>query len=105
MSKDLGFGSRKTLDLSGFAPEENPTKRKIDDEQFIADKVADRRGFISREPTKRVVKKRRGKVLTDSVYIRAPIELLNDFKTYCNDKDLTYAEALEELLNGQMQRP
>ncbi len=101
MPKDMGFGGNKKLDLAGFQPEARPERSNQDREQLIADDVAERKGFTSREPTKRVVKNRRGKTLTDSVYIRAPIELLNDFKTYCNNGELTYAEALEQLLSKQ----
>lgn len=105
MSKDLGFGTTKPkLILDDFKPKSSANKqsRSTDERQFEedqrVDQLAERKGFKSREQTKRIEKKRKSKSVTDTAYVRAPIEVLNEFKLFCNDKDLTYGEGLEQLL-------
>jgi hypothetical protein len=105
MSSKIGFGDLKQkLDLQDFKPKRSSTKprNKGDEDQFredqLVDEIAEKEGFKSREQTRRVIKKRKSKVVTDTAYIRAPIEVLNEFKLFCNDHDLTYGEGLEQLL-------
>lgn len=89
---DLGFG--KAIDISGFKPKPQPTTTHEAD-----DAVADRHGFVSREATTRVAKRKPTSEPLDSIYVRGPLRVINDFKTYCNERELSYAAALEELLN------
>lgn len=92
--KDLGFGKAK-LDLSGFEPR---PKAADDETPASADAVAEKAGFVSREPVERVTRVRKSAEPTDTAYIRAPISVINRLKTYCNENDLSYGQALEEMM-------
>ena len=110
MANDLGFGkSKPSLNLSDFktkpsskkAPSQRDQERFEEDQRV--DELAERQGFTSREKTTRVKKKRKAKSVTDTAYVRAPIDVLNAFKVYCNERDLTYGEGLEQLLKERSQ--
>ncbi|MBB4231009.1 hypothetical protein [Rhizobium mongolense] len=93
-NKDLGFGKTK-LDLSGFEP--RPTA--VEDEPPIsADSIAEKAGFVSREPVERLSRVRKLAEPTDTAYIRAPISVINRLKIYCNENGLSYGQALEEMM-------
>lgn len=98
MSSDLGFGKTKKLDLSDFE-----RKLPISDEpkiDLVADRVAARAGFESREPTERFIRTRkRTKEPTDNVFVRAPLSVINRFKEHCDNTGKSYGEALAELMN------
>ncbi|MBB2817292.1 UNVERIFIED_ORG: hypothetical protein GGD59_000510 [Rhizobium esperanzae] len=92
--KDLGFGKTK-LNLSGF----EPRPKVIDEEQpASSDYIAEKAGFVSREPVERVSRVRKPTEPTDTAYIRAPVSVINRLKTYCNENDLSYGQALEEMM-------
>ena len=97
MSSDLGFGKTKKLDLSGFPPrpaaEETPLH-----EQEAADRAAERVGFQSREPVERVRRIRKTSEPLDQAFVRAPIDVINRFKRYCNETGMSYGEALDALM-------
>lgn len=95
--RDLGFGGKTaSLDTSDFRPLTTPND--IDDDA-IADGVADRAGFPSREIPERVARTRKPAQRTfDQAYVRAPIETINRFKRFCNGEGLSYGEALDELM-------
>lgn len=97
MSNDLGFGKAKKLDLSGFSPRttEGPVS---ENEQKIADRAAERAGFQSREPIQRIKRVRKSSEPLDQAFVRAPIEVINRFKQYCNETGMSYGEALDELM-------
>lgn len=93
---DLGFGTSrqpKKLNLSDFKP-----RATLDSDDTNADPAAERAGFVSREPLVRVEKTRKKNQIQDTVYVRAPIELTNRFKTFCNDNGYSYGEGLEALM-------
>lgn len=90
---DLGFG--KAIDLSGFQPKQPSTANREPD-----DAVAERHGFVSREAVTRVAKQKPTSEPHDAIYVRGPLRVINDFKIYCNDHKMSYAEALEELLKA-----
>lgn len=97
MSSDLGFGKSTKLDLSGFSP--RPAEKAApQQEQEIADRVAERAGFQSREPVQRVKRVRKTREPLDQAFVRAPIEVINRFKEYCNSTGMSYGEALDELM-------
>lgn len=111
MSKDLGFGKvskaeprkleTKMLDLSGFEPRQperavSPKEEQID--QLKADQAAERAGFQSREPTQRIKRIRKSSEPLDQAFVRAPLDVINRFKDYCNQTGMSYGEALEELM-------
>lgn len=103
MDNDLGFGTKraggKKLDLSGFSPrpEPEPVTREI---EARADKVAERVGFVSREPTGRVQRIRpKAEEPIDQIAIKGPLSVLNRFREYANDSGLTYAGVLARLLD------
>ena len=97
MSSDLGFGKTKKLDLSGFAPRP-PEKGSAPQEQEAADRAADRLGFQSREPAQRVKRIRKTSEPLDQAFVRAPLDVINRFKQYCNETGMSYGEALDELM-------
>lgn len=97
MSNDLGFGKTKKLDLSGFAP--RPTEKAASpEEQDTADRAAERAGFQSREPIQRIRRVRKASEPLDQAFVRAPIDVINRFKKYCNETGMSYGEALDELM-------
>ncbi len=97
MSSDLGFGKPKKLDLSGFAPR-LAEKSVSPQEQDTADRAAERAGFQSREPVQRIKRVRKASEPLDQAFVRAPIDVINRFKQYCNETGMSYGEALDELM-------
>ncbi|WP_245462410.1 hypothetical protein [Shinella sp. JR1-6] len=97
MSNDLGFGKPKKLDLSGFAPRP-AEKAPAQAEQEASDRAAERVGFQSREPVQRIKRIRKTSEPLDQAFVRAPIDVINRFKQYCNDTGMSYGEALDELM-------
>ena len=97
MSSDLGFGKTKKLDLSGFAPRP-AEKAPAQAEQEASDRAAERAGFQSREPVQRVKRIRKASDPLDQAFVRAPIDVINRFKQYCNETGMSYGEALDELM-------
>lgn len=103
MSNDLGFGKPKKLDLSTFQPrppEPLETKSNPVQEEEAADRAAERAGFQSREPVQRVKRIRRVTEPLDQAFVRAPIDVINRFKQYCNQTGMSYGEALDELMRN-----
>jgi hypothetical protein len=97
MTSDLGFGKTKKLDLSGFAP--RPVEKvPAQTEQEASDRAAERAGFQSREPVQRVKRIRKTSEPLDQAFVRAPIDVINRFKQYCNETGMSYGEALDELM-------
>jgi hypothetical protein len=99
MSSDLGFGKTNKLDLSGFAPRQAEKPNTMKEEQEAADRAADRAGFQSREPVQRVKRVRKASEPLDQAFVRAPIDVINRFKQYCNETGFSYGEALDELMH------
>jgi hypothetical protein len=97
MSSDLGFGKTKKLDLSSFAPRP-AEKAASQQEQEASDRAAERAGFQSREPVQRIKRVRRTSEPLDQAFVRAPIDVINRFKHYCNETGMSYGEALDELM-------
>ncbi len=99
MSRDFGFsGKDGKLDLSGFAPRpavENTTPPR---EESIAEQSAERAGFHSRSPVERVARVRKPSQPFDQAFVRAPVDVINRFKLFCNNTGLSYGEALDELM-------
>ncbi len=96
MSSDLGFGKTAKLDLSSFTP--RAAEKAPSQEQDVADRAAERAGFQSREPVQRVKRVRKASEPLDQAFVRAPIEVINRFKEYCNSTGMSYGEALDELM-------
>jgi len=97
MSKGFGFDApapRPKLDLEGF----KPTPITETEQGRDLDAVAEKAGFVSREPVVRVEKIRKKNQIQDTVYVRAPLELTNRFKEFCNARGFSYGEGLEEIM-------
>ncbi len=97
MSKGFGFDApapKAKLDISGF----EPTPVREDPEPEKLDKVAEKVGFVSREPLVRVEKVRKKNQVQDTVYVRGPLEMTNRFKEFCNENGYSYGEGLEALM-------
>jgi hypothetical protein len=97
MTNDLGFGKANKLDLSGFSPRQEEKTNTLK-EQEAADRAADRAGFQSREPVQRIKRVRKASEPLDQAFVRAPINVINRFKQYCNETGFSYGEALDELM-------
>jgi len=94
-------------DLKGrrpLAPEDAETIAKVD-------QVAERVGFPSREatpaqesdqPLRRRTRKSRPKA---QLNIQGPKEVLSDFIQYCEENDISYWEAIEQMLAKNRQTP
>lgn len=96
MARDFGFGDDRQLDVSKFSPrQENSGKNDRDD---IGDRAAERAGFKSREVVERVARVRKPSQPFDQAFVRAPIDVINRFKTFCNETGMSYGEALDELM-------
>jgi hypothetical protein len=94
--RDLGFGGKTAmLDTSDFRPLRRPGDASDD---AIADGVADRSGFASREVPQRLARTRKPAQAFDQAYVRAPLETINRFKRFCNEAGLNYGEALDDLM-------
>ncbi|TNM66142.1 hypothetical protein [Aliirhizobium smilacinae] len=97
MSRDFGFSKDdKRLDVSKFSPRESVAPK--DDADDLGDRAADRAGFKSREVVERVARVRKPSQPFDQAFVRAPIDVINRFKTFCNDTGMSYGEALDELM-------
>lgn len=97
MSNDLGFGKTTKLDLSGFSPRASEKTSSLR-EQEASDLAAERAGFQSREPVERVRRIRKASEPLDQAFVRAPIDVINRFKQYCNETGMSYGEALDDLM-------
>jgi hypothetical protein len=97
MGRDLGFGDKeRKLDVSKFSPRENVDPAK--DPADLGDDAAVRAGFKSREVVERVARIRKPSQPFDQAFVRAPLEVINRFKIFCNETGMSYGEALEELM-------
>lgn len=64
------------------------------------DAVADRHDFVSREPMQRV-KRSRMEGPIEVLSIKGPLEVMNRFKTFCNEEGhSSYWQAMDTLLKG-----
>ena len=78
-----------------------PKPAVLKEREQISDKLAKSMGFESREQKPIMLKKRRRThhdEPVDQLSIRGPVRVLNDFITYCETQNLSYWEAIEELL-------
>jgi hypothetical protein len=64
------------------------------------DAVADRHDFVSREPAQRVKRSRIDGPI-EVLSVKGPLEVMNRFKTFCNEEQhSSYWQALDKLLKG-----
>ncbi|AYD02763.1 hypothetical protein [Neorhizobium sp. NCHU2750] len=97
MARDFGFGQDdKRLDVSKFSPRDGA--QDANDRDDLGDRAAERAGFKSREVVERVARVRKPSQPFDQAFVRAPIDVINRFKTFCNDTGMSYGEALDELM-------
>lgn len=89
--KNLGFGAKLSQIKPAAEPEPEIPVEKLDE-------VAERHGFVSREPVTRVEKVRKKNQIQDTVYVRGPLEMTNRFKEFCNENGYSYGEGLEALM-------
>ncbi len=100
MTSKYGFGGG--LDL----PPPSPAKARQPDEKLaLQEAVAagEKLGFVSREPAS-TLKRRPGPKRTeaqDKVSIPGPKRVIDAFRAYCTDENLTLWQGLERLLEGQ----
>ncbi len=98
MSSKYGFGGGIEL------PKVEPAKpRAVPDQSALKDAVAagTSLGFVSREP---VVKRKPGPKRSepqDKVSIPGPKRVIDEFRAFCTEQDVTLWEGLDILLKGR----
>lgn len=89
--KDLGFGNR----LANIKPDDEP-ESEIPDRKI--DEVAERHGFVSREPVQKIVRRKEAEP-SANLNIRPPISTYNRFVAWAMENRLSYPEALKVLMD------
>ncbi|PZU19598.1 MAG: hypothetical protein DI589_20735 [Shinella sp.] len=89
--KDLGFGNRLASIKPDDEPESDIPDRKIDE-------VAERHGFVAREPVQKIVRRKEAEP-SANLNIRPPISTYNRFVKWAMENRLSYPEALRELMD------
>lgn len=89
--KDLGFGNR----LANIKPDDEP-ENDVPDRKL--DEVAERHGFVTREPVQKIVRRKEAEP-SANLNIRPPISTYNRFVKWAMDNRLSYPEALRELMD------
>lgn len=89
--KDLGFASK----LAGIKPDNTPAPAVPDHK---IDEVAERHGFVSREPIRKVSRRKEAEP-SANLNIRPPVSTYNRFVTWAMENRLSYPEALKELMD------
>ncbi|KKX24295.1 hypothetical protein [Rhizobium sp. LC145] len=88
--KNLGFDR-----LASIKPDTEPETvvpdRKIDE-------VAEKHGFVSREPVQKIVRRKEAEP-SANLNIRPPISTYNRFVSWAMQNRLSYPEALKELMD------
>ncbi len=90
--KDLGFGNR----LAGIKPDGEDEKDAVPDRKI--DEVANRHGFVSREPVQKIVRRREVEP-SANLNIRPPVSVYNRFVSWAMENRMSYPEALRELMD------
>lgn len=96
MSGKYGFGGG--IDLPSSTPE--PKKRIKTDHQAVARAVeaGNELGFVSREPSRRLKPGPKRREAQDKVTIPGPKRVIDEFRGFCTERDMTLWEGLEMLL-------
>ncbi|MGV1907505.1 hypothetical protein [Agrobacterium cavarae] len=89
--KDLGFGKK----LADIKPDDEPDM-EIPDRKL--DEVAERHGFVSREPIQKVMRRKEAEP-SANLNIRPPVTTYNRFVNWAMENRLSYPEALKELMD------
>lgn len=89
--KDLGFGNK----IAQIKPEPE-SEESVPDHKL--DEVAERHGFVSREPVQKIVRRRETEA-SANLNIRPPISTYNRFVSWAMENRLSYPEALKELMD------
>ena len=89
--KDLGFGNR----LASIKPDDE-TESEVSDRKL--DEVAERHGFVSREPIQKIVRRKEAEP-SANLNIRPPVSTYNRFVAWAMENRLSYPEALKELMD------
>ncbi|QFT29437.1 hypothetical protein FIV00_02980 [Labrenzia sp. THAF82] len=90
--KDLGFQSR----LATIRPDSKKDKDTVPDHAI--DQVAERHGFLPREPVKKIVRRKEAEP-SAKLNIRPPVSVYNRFVAWAIENRLSYPEALKELMD------
>ncbi len=89
--KDLGFGNK----LASIKPDNEPD---VDIPDHKIDEVADRHGFVSREPVQKITRRKEAEP-SANLNIRPPVTTYNRFVNWAMENRLSYPEALKELMD------
>lgn len=89
--KNLGFGAKLGQIKPAVEPEPQIPVHKMDE-------IGDRHGFVSREPTQKIVRRKDAEP-SANLNIRPPISTYNRFVAWAMQERLSYPEALKELMD------
>ncbi|WGF91046.1 hypothetical protein [Marinivivus vitaminiproducens] len=89
----LGFAALKSIKPDTDA--DLPVDRKDSE----LDLVAERHGFVSREPLRKLVKRTMASEPTSNLSMRPPLSVFNRFVQFSMENRLSYPEALKELMD------
>jgi hypothetical protein len=89
--KNLGFGAKLNQIKPSMEPQHRIPDAKIDE-------VGERHGFVSREPTQKIVRRKEAEP-SANLNIRPPISTYNRFVAWAMEERLSYPEALKELMD------
>jgi hypothetical protein len=88
--KNLGFGRLAEIKPEADEPAPIPD-RKVDE-------VAEKHGFVSREPVQKIVRRKEAEP-SGNLNIRPPLSTYNRFVQWAIDNNLSYPQALKELMD------
>ena len=103
MSSKYGFGGGG-IDLPATTPESRPRQKVAPSEISQAVKAGNALGFVDREPSTRLKPGPKRKEAQDKVSIPGPKRVVDAFRTFCVERDLTLWQGLELLLTDQKNR-
>lgn len=89
----LGFAALKSIKPD--ADDDRPPAHK----EAELDRAAERHGFTSREPLRKVVKRATPTEPTSNLSMRPPLSVFNRFVQFSMANRLSYPEALKELMD------
>lgn len=96
MSSKYGFGGG--IELPKSTPEAKPRPKIERNALDQAVQAGNEMGFVSREPVARMKPGPKRKEPQDKVSIPGPKRVIDDFRNFCRERDMTLWQGLELLL-------
>ena len=100
MSSKYGFGGGG-IDLPKTTPAPKPRPKVESSDISQAVKAGKTLGFVDRDPSTRLKPGPKRKEAQDKVSIPGPKRVVDDFRSFCVERDITLWQGLELLLDNQ----